>query len=494
MTAHPPPPELVGVDVHLLVRHGPHVLLTTTDGDALELPTGHPRPGESIPAAASRIARVHLGITAEAAHPVAAVHHPNPAAGTLTSWHVAIIIQRDTAPDPPPRCAWCPLADPPSSLTTYSRAALTAYRDGHPFAHYDQTSTDPSRAPAAEGRMTTLPPAPADLPPSAARLGPLAAFATRHLGEPATVTDRSWPRQDLPAFSSVWQIHTPDGRSYHLKHHPNNVLHHAETTAYQQWAAALGPSRTPRLIATDSAQRAILLTTAPGHLVHDAPLAHPERVTVHHQAGQLLRRLHDAAPPRALPHLADTVGAKAETVLRRARGLLSIDFERAIGRLVQQMSSVRLPAVPTHGDYQERNWLWNGHRLVVFDFERADWRWAIHDFERLHAHPWSRHPDLKNAFHRGYGRPLTPEEHTALTALTALRAISALEWGHHQDDSESLQQAELLLTQLHLPSHSTAQPLPWPRWRPSTRSTAGSSTSSTPPSPPSSSTATTDST
>jgi hypothetical protein len=67
--------------------------------------------------------------------------------------------------------------------------------------------------------------------------------------------------------------------------------------------------------------------------------------------------------------------------------------------------------VPTHGDWQPRNWLSDDGTIKVIDFGRFAWRPAVSDFCRLAAQQWRRDPRLEHAFFDGYGGdPRTPDQ------------------------------------------------------------------------------------
>jgi Phosphotransferase enzyme family len=59
--------------------------------------------------------------------------------------------------------------------------------------------------------------------------------------------------------------------------------------------------------------------------------------------------------------------------------------------------------VPTHGDWQPRNWLMHDGIVAVIDFGRTALRPALTDFARLAAQEFRGRPDLEAAFIAGYG-------------------------------------------------------------------------------------------
>lgn len=123
--------------------------------------------------------------------------------------------------------------------------------------------------------------------------GQLAALARQVAGEIAEVADRSWQREG----SAVWEIADPAGGCWFVKRHSSERFHQREVSAYRHWTVAFGPGRAPYLAAADSQMLAIVISGLPGQIAWDLRLATDDEREMHRQAGELLRRLHNAAPP-----------------------------------------------------------------------------------------------------------------------------------------------------------------------------------------------------
>ncbi len=67
------------------------------------------------------------------------------------------------------------------------------------------------------------------------------------------------------------------------------------------------------------------------------------------------------------------------------------------------MNDRRRCSFPHIGDWQPRNWLVDGCRVLVIDLGRADWRPALTDLARLSRQQWNGRSDLEAAFLAGYG-------------------------------------------------------------------------------------------
>lgn len=154
-----------------------------------------------------------------------------------------------------------------------------------------------------------------------------------------------------------------------------------------------------RLLHADPAARVLVLEWLPGALAYRTPAGvDPE---VHRRAGDLLRRFHaQAARPSEGTDAAAT-----------ARALRWLDSPHAIAPAVEARLRLALDAlppaevdlVPTHGDWQPRNWLVDGDTVRVIDFGRFAFRPAATDFVRLAAQEWRENPDCETAFFEGYG-------------------------------------------------------------------------------------------
>lgn len=88
--------------------------------------------------------------------------------------------------------------------------------------------------------------------------------------------------------------------------------------------------------------------------------------------------------------------------------------------------------VPTHGDWQPRNWLLDGRRVLAIDFGRAGLRPAMTDLIRLDAQQFQLNPDLVRAFFRGYGED--PRKGDAWRRSYLREGISVATWAFQVGD------------------------------------------------------------
>ena len=285
----------------------------------------------------------------------------------------------------------------------------------------------------------------------------LEGFAARAAGPPAAIADRSWPRDG----SRVWELTSASGERFYLKQHQSPRFHEREVTAYRLWTPALGTGRASRLLAADPDLRAVLITALPGHIARGPHIPEADEPEIHRQAGTLLRRLHSASPATAVPGTG-RVAARAEEHIARAGALLSREDAQLVryhaAHLLQ--TARRLPAVPTHGDAQPKNFLWDpgSRQLALIDFERAEPGPAVRDLVRLEYSAWDGKSYLRDAFLDGYGRALTADEESTLRDLAALDAVSAIWWGFANHDTDTMSRGYRTLVRLRLAAPNSREP------------------------------------
>jgi Ser/Thr protein kinase RdoA (MazF antagonist) len=277
---------------------------------------------------------------------------------------------------------------------------------------------------------------------------PIEGFAAEAAGRFQAVIDRSWPRNG----SNVWELISNTGDHFYLKQHSSPLFHAREVNAYRHWTAELGPGRTPVLLAADPDLRTMVVTALPGQQARDLPVPAATEAEIHRQAGMLLRRLHDAAPPASSLPTTSRVVTRVEYHLGRSGRLLECVQARLIrdhAARLEEMAAL-IPGVPTHGDAQPRNFLWDAsdERLALIDFERAEVAPAVRDLVRLEYGPWDGRPDLRASFLTGYGRTLTSTEEATLRSFAALDALSGLLWGTANNDQDVLARAHRTLARL----------------------------------------------
>jgi Ser/Thr protein kinase RdoA (MazF antagonist) len=237
------------------------------------------------------------------------------------------------------------------------------------------------------------------------------------------------------------------GREYVVKKHASQAKHDREVHAYRRWTAALGTAA-PELIAVDSEALAIVTTVMPGQ-------PRPDALTARHfsQAGQLLRRFHDAEPPRALPWYRDWLRDRsAHWTARAAPFLPARDLDMAADHLAALQEAPVTAGVPCHLDFQARNWLLGqAGDISLIDFEHSRIDFPLRDLVRLSFRVWPAHPDLRDAFLASYGQSVSAADADILRHLGALDALAAIARGHETADPWLIESGHSTLRHLDEP-------------------------------------------
>ncbi len=197
----------------------------------------------------------------------------------------------------------------------------------------------------------------------------------------------------------------------------------------------------PQLLHHDSEAKLLVTRYLPGVLVQGHPAEH--EATTYTQAGELLAAFH--AQHRQL----DPDAERAQNT----RTLAWLDGEHRIepatvSRIRELIASWPTPStvlVPTHGDWQPRNWLIDGRTVRVIDFGRAALRPAMSDLARLAAQQFRGRADLEAAFLAGYGSD--PREPAAWARTQLREAVGTAVWAHQVGDKAFEAQGLRMLTE-----------------------------------------------
>jgi hypothetical protein len=252
-------------------------------------------------------------------------------------------------------------------------------------------------------------------------------FALQHLTDPRIVDDMSWGLVDTKV------LHVRDGGRDVVVKAAGPAGHHIarEITAHESYTGPLVErDRTGRLIAADRAANVLITEYQTGELVEGSPYEfNPD---VHAQAGSMLRALHGQARrlDEDYEHLAT---AKAIAWLDREHRV-EVHAE-ADARLVLNAYRPRpVETVPTHGDWQPRNWLIDGNHVRAIDFGRFEFRPPATDLARLATQQWKGDSSLESAFLDGYGGD--PRDGCPWSIELLREAIGTAVWAYQVSDIE----------------------------------------------------------
>ena len=252
------------------------------------------------------------------------------------------------------------------------------------------------------------------------------------------IADHSWGLTD----TVVLHVRHAQGESIIKAGGPGNHHIGREITAHEQWTTPWREAgRCAGLRHADRELNMLATSYLPGTLVKDHPAA--DDPDTHRQAGELRARFHSQER---------TVSMEYESAMD-ARALAWLDSDHRIDAVTEARLRDAIathdnePAelVPTHGDWQPRNWLIHEGRVTVIDLGRADRRPALTDLARLARQEWQGRPDLEEAFLAGYGGD--PRE-TAAWQRTLLReAIGTAVWAYQFGDEPFEAQGHQMIAQ-----------------------------------------------
>jgi aminoglycoside/choline kinase family phosphotransferase len=232
-----------------------------------------------------------------------------------------------------------------------------------------------------------------------------------------------------------------DGTRYIAKAGDDQDRHLArELHAHQHWLRPwTSIERAPELVRADGEAKLLLTRYLPGSLVQG--LDAERDPDVYRQAGELLARLH-AQLSIEDARFEERANTKALAWLAAPHRIEPARTARLRALVASWRASPSL-LVPTHGDWQPRNWLIDQHTVRVIDFGRADLRPAMTDFARLAVQQFRTDPALEAAFVAGYGSD--PREPDAWQRNQVREAIGTAVWAYQVGDERFEQQGHRML-------------------------------------------------
>ncbi|MFF5216058.1 phosphotransferase [Micromonospora sp. NPDC000442] len=186
--------------------------------------------------------------------------------------------------------------------------------------------------------------------------------------------------------------------------------------------------RAPTLVSGDADAKLLVTRYLPGQLVLGS--VHTDDPHIYRQAGELLALLHAQVAVTDDDH-ERRENEKSLAWLCRPHRIPA----HTVRRLRAEITSWPTPPahlVPTHGDWQPRNWLVHDGVVGVIDFGRAAMRPAFTDLGRLAAQDFRRDPRLEAAFLDGYGPD--PREPDAWHRTRVREAIGTAAWAYRVGD------------------------------------------------------------
>ena len=220
-----------------------------------------------------------------------------------------------------------------------------------------------------------------------------------------------------------------------LNHHVGREID-AHEFSVNVWARQ---NRAPMLVHSDRSMNILMTEYLEGSLVEGTAAEYDTET--YQQAGRLMRAFHEQAAQTDPDYEAIAV-SKTLSWLRTPHRI-----ERSYVEKVQAILGGYQPKpvvlVPTHGDWQPRNWLMDGTELRIIDFGRYEFRPAATDFCRLAVQQWRSHPHLEGAFFEGYGSD--PRDRELWNVALLREAVATAAWAYQAGDQRFEQQGHRML-------------------------------------------------
>lgn len=255
------------------------------------------------------------------------------------------------------------------------------------------------------------------------------------------MADHSWGL----VGTTVLELRAADGSRYVVKA-GDDADHHVarEIAAHRRWLTPwTSRGRAPALVAADEPAKLLLTRWLPGRLVEGTP--HERSADTYRQAGELLAAFHDQR------RVSDDGGFERR---QRQETLAWLAAPHRIAPETVEVLTAAVAAwptppsvlVPTHGDWQPRNWLVHEDRVSVIDFGRADLRPAYTDLGRLAVQQFRASPRLESAFFAGYGAdPRSPD---AWLRLRVRDAVGTAAWAFRVGDEAYEEQGHRMIAEV----------------------------------------------
>ncbi|HEY3560474.1 MAG TPA: phosphotransferase [Kribbella sp.] len=218
-----------------------------------------------------------------------------------------------------------------------------------------------------------------------------------------------------------------------------------ELRAHRNWLRPwTTQGRAAELVAADEDAKLLVTRYLPGNLVEGTP--YEWKPGTYQQAGELLAAFHQQSGV-----LDDTYELREnESTLRDLSKphRIAPDVAARLRSIVEAWPTPPATLVPTHGDWQPRNWLIDNGTVRVIDFGRADLRPAYTDLARLAAQQFRTDPSLEPAFLAGYGSD--PRDPDAWHRTRVREAVATAVWAHEVGEEAFEQQGHRMIAELRL--------------------------------------------
>lgn len=260
------------------------------------------------------------------------------------------------------------------------------------------------------------------------RLGPEQRdLVARWVPDARVLADHSWGLVE----TVVLELGSVQGRLVLKAGGPTDSHIGRELRAHREWLRPwVTTGHAPELLYGDAEAKMLVTRYLPGRLLEETPAQ--DDPDAYRQAGELLAAYHG----QMSAYDDEWHGRFRARVQQSLDSPHRIDpeVERSVRAEVATWPGGGSVVVPTHGDWQPRNWLIDGGVVRVIDFGRADLRPAAEDFLRLAGQDFARDPRLEAAFLDGYGAD--PREPEQWRRDVVGQAVTTAVWAYGVGDEE----------------------------------------------------------
>jgi phosphotransferase family enzyme len=215
-----------------------------------------------------------------------------------------------------------------------------------------------------------------------------------------------------------------------------------EVEAHETWLKPWTThNRAPELVHGDGKAKLLVTRYLPGELVEGTH--HERSPETYRQAGELLAQLHGQLAIEGDFEAGEN--QKSLAWLGKPHRIAP-DVVDQLRELIGSWPTPTTDLVPTHGDWQPRNWLIHHGAVSAIDFGRAGLRPAYADFGRLAAQQFRTEPALEQAFLAGYGSD--PRDPDSWHRQRVREAIGTAAWARQVGDQAYEQQGLRMLAEV----------------------------------------------
>ncbi|MFI5695128.1 phosphotransferase [Kribbella sp. NPDC051586] len=215
-----------------------------------------------------------------------------------------------------------------------------------------------------------------------------------------------------------------------------------EIRAHRNWLTPWATrGRAPQLVHAEEEAKLLLTKFLPGELVEGSPAEwSPD---TYREAGGLLAEFHGQSAVQDETY-ESSENRRTLTYLGKPHRIAPELTDRLRAEIAEWPAPPAV-LVPTHGDWQPRNWLTDSGTIRVIDFGRADLRPAYTDLARLAAQQFRSNPELETAFLSGYGPD--PREPDVWHRAQVREAVNTSVWSYQVGDEPFEQQGHRMIAE-----------------------------------------------